>query len=243
MRVRNFSFGFTLAEVLITLGIIGVVAVLTIPQVVRDYKDKASVTHLKKAYSVMGQAWQMATLKYGEFQDWGLVAGDEDILVDRIAPFFNAIKVCHIANLGDCMPDTMYLSSVGTSYNNWVQAHETWKRSALVLSNGVTIMMNIYPNKSTQETTVMQFYVDLNGKDKPNKLGDDFFYFYVTDKGRIYPAGHIATLEDGVDKQAYFETACLNAKGCTCANWVIENDNRDYLKCKDLSYYGKRKCK
>lgn len=90
MRVRDFSDGFTLAEVLITLGIIGVVATLTIPHLVRDYKDKATVTHLKKAYSVMGQAWQMATLKYGEFQDWGLVSGDEDILVDRIAPFFNA---------------------------------------------------------------------------------------------------------------------------------------------------------
>ena len=237
------SFGFTLAEVLITLGIIGIVAVLTIPQVVKNYKEKATVTHLKKAYSIMGQAWQMATLKYGEFQDWGLAGGDEDILVDRMAPFFNAIKVCHIANLGDCMPDTMYLSSVGTNYNNWVRdTSSSWKRSALVLSNGVVLMMNI-PLASSQTNAVVQFYVDLNGKDKPNKLGEDFFYFYVTDKGRIYPCGHISTLLDDVEKQTFFEQNCLNANGAACANWVLENENLDYLKCKDLSYNGKRNCK
>ena len=43
------KWGFTLAEVLITLGIIGVVAALTIPQVVQNYQKQATATALKKA--------------------------------------------------------------------------------------------------------------------------------------------------------------------------------------------------
>ena len=235
------AFGFTLAEVLITLGIIGVVAALTIPQVVKNYKEKATVTHLKKAYSVMAQAWQMATLKYGEWKDWGLNPGDEDILVDRITPFFKATRVCHTTtDMSECMPDAMYLSSVGTDYFSWVNvANNLHNRTALVLNNGVVLMMNIL-NENARK---LQFYVDLNGKDKPNKLGDDFFYFYVAKDGQIYPAGHIKTLEETEDKDEFFKQNCLNARGFSCANWVLENENLDYFKCKDLSYNSKRKCK
>lgn len=43
--------GFTLAEVLITLGIIGVVAAMTLPTLVQKYQDKADHSHLQKVYS------------------------------------------------------------------------------------------------------------------------------------------------------------------------------------------------
>ncbi len=47
---KNFNKAFTLSEVLITLGIVGVIAVLTIPAVVKDYKNKLYVAQLKKTY-------------------------------------------------------------------------------------------------------------------------------------------------------------------------------------------------
>lgn len=53
-------FAFTLAEVLITLGIIGVVAAMTIPVLVQKYKEQATVTRVKKFYSVFSQAYTMA---------------------------------------------------------------------------------------------------------------------------------------------------------------------------------------
>ena len=45
--------GFTLAEVLITLGIIGVVAALTLPSLIQNYKEKATVTAVKESYSIL----------------------------------------------------------------------------------------------------------------------------------------------------------------------------------------------
>ena len=52
------KIAFTLAEVLITLGIIGVVASLTLPSVIQNYKKQVTVNQLKKAYSTLGQVAQ-----------------------------------------------------------------------------------------------------------------------------------------------------------------------------------------
>lgn len=48
--------GFTLAEVLITLGVIGVVAAFTVPTLINNYKEKVTVTKVKKFYLTMSQA-------------------------------------------------------------------------------------------------------------------------------------------------------------------------------------------
>ncbi len=60
--MKNYS-GFTLAEVLITLGIIGVVAALTMPSVINNYKEKETIAKLKKTYSVLSQAYINTVLR------------------------------------------------------------------------------------------------------------------------------------------------------------------------------------
>lgn len=58
--------GFTLAEVLITLGIIGVVAAMTMPSIVGRYKEKQHTIQLQKVYSILSQAFKMAVLEHEE---------------------------------------------------------------------------------------------------------------------------------------------------------------------------------
>ena len=62
--------GFTLAEVLITLGIIGVVAAMTMPALVGNYKKNVTVNRLKKFYTVMSQATNIAIAKNGPMESW-----------------------------------------------------------------------------------------------------------------------------------------------------------------------------
>ena len=63
--------GFTLAEVLITLGIIGVVSALTIPSLVQKYNDRVTINKLKKIYSIYCQAYQRAiTDNAGYYKEW-----------------------------------------------------------------------------------------------------------------------------------------------------------------------------
>ena len=64
---HKFSLkGFTLAEVLITLGVIGIVSVMTLPALIANNRNKELENGLKKAYSVMGQALDMYQAERGD---------------------------------------------------------------------------------------------------------------------------------------------------------------------------------
>ncbi len=62
--------GFTLAEILITLGIIGVVAALTMPALIQNYTNNVAETRLKKFYSIMNQAILQSIVDNGEVENW-----------------------------------------------------------------------------------------------------------------------------------------------------------------------------
>ncbi len=66
----NAKAAFTLAEVLITLGIIGIVAAMTIPTLIQNYRKQVVETRLSKFYSVMNQAIKMASVEYGPPETW-----------------------------------------------------------------------------------------------------------------------------------------------------------------------------
>lgn len=66
----NKHNAFTLAEVLITLGIIGVVAAMTLPTVINNYKKQVAVNKLKKFYSVMTQAIQTEEARNDSLEYW-----------------------------------------------------------------------------------------------------------------------------------------------------------------------------
>ena len=63
-------FGFTLAEVLITLGIIGVVAAITIPNLIQNNYEKRTVSLLRQTQSILAQAVRMAEEEYGSVEGW-----------------------------------------------------------------------------------------------------------------------------------------------------------------------------
>lgn len=79
--------GFTLSEVLITLGIIGVVAAMTIPPVIQNHKKHVVETKLKKVYSTINQAIKLSEVTFGDVQTW-----DRDIEntnIDGVYNWFN----------------------------------------------------------------------------------------------------------------------------------------------------------
>ena len=76
---NNRKLGFTLAEVLITLGIIGVVAAMTLPSLIAKYEKKVATTRLKKFYTTYSQAFIQAQNEFVE-------TGGEDILTSGSNP-------------------------------------------------------------------------------------------------------------------------------------------------------------
>ena len=227
---------FTLAEVLITLGIIGVVAAMTMPSLIQNYQEKATVTKLKKCYSLVSQAY--VSILNDEGGSDTLQAGDDLEMMEKFGKYLKYQKTCG-RNKG-CFPNVTYKSVTGNGYNKWED--DTTDRSRAVLTDGTLIMFNKSAMWGGNEGNYLyaQIYVDINGFKGPNQLGRDFFYFYISPE-KIVPAGAKALEEKNEDQK--FTKNCIQQNGYACAAWVIYNENMDYLHCKDLSWDGKHFCK
>ena len=86
---RFVKKGFTLAEVLITLAIIGIVAALTLPTVMSNYKKKVVVTKMKKFYTTMNQAVKLSTVENGDTDYWSVEAEDQKFNPDATMDWYN----------------------------------------------------------------------------------------------------------------------------------------------------------
>ncbi|MDR1327395.1 MAG: type II secretion system GspH family protein [Heliobacteriaceae bacterium] len=95
--------GFTLAEVLITLGIIGVVAALTMPSLIQNFKRKEVSVKLKKFHSMMSQAVLLAEIENGKTKEWDFSLSSSAFFEQYLKPYLKTTST-NYAN------DTMYFA-------------------------------------------------------------------------------------------------------------------------------------
>ena len=238
---------FTLAEVLITLAIIGVVAAMTIPTLITSYTEKATVTALKKVLSTFSQGYLHAVFENGTPDTWGLTAGTAEgaaKFIKIMQPYFKITKICEEDS--SCLND-IYYTLQGTKKRIYTD------RASAILNDGSTIWIYVFDSNSPQITDqtkpslkndiVAELTADINGFAGPNIFGKDVFSFWVT-KNNIIPKGRKGdsyTIESYCNLAAPEEEAHYNS-GESCSSWVIDIGNMDYLHCDDLSWTGKHKC-
>lgn len=188
---KQFKNGFTLAEVLITLVIIGVVAAMTIPTLVNNTQKQELVSGLKKANSVLSQA----VYKIG--QNKGYPVGDYSFFndadfADEFAKVISVTKKCNsfVACFGkDGVNQHTFLTSGALALTDG---------KAVVASDGQAFLFSVNTGKygisqEDEEAYIGRILVDVNGHKNPNKLGYDTFAFYLIDKKGIIPAGNDST--------------------------------------------------
>ncbi len=127
---------FTLAEVLITLGIIGVVAALTMPALIQNYTNSVAEARLKKFYSIMNQAILQSIVDNGEVESWSYfnndVRDDEGNYVNQadkndesfqkyLAPY---LKIIHKKEAKDADGNKIYLYFLADGSAFSFQFHE-----------------------------------------------------------------------------------------------------------------------
>lgn len=180
--LRNYN-GFTLAEVLITLGIIGVVAALTIPSLMRDIQDAELKSAWKKSYSTVLQATARLRDDNG-----GTLTGVFDSfsspynqIRDIYAPYFNSTSSCDaFGTSGSTTAGKCWSSSATLLNGNSVVgdiANTLYNRPALNLSDGAVLAFFADGYTPATHCTSAQWcciiYVDVNGLKKPNVIGRD----------------------------------------------------------------------
>ncbi len=169
--------GFTLAEVLITLVIIGVIAAITIPSLIAKYQKEQFVSQYKKAFNTVAQAIQMSQAVNGQLDSWDYenISTLPEFSEKYLVPYFRIIKNCKTELNRDCFANVTYKYLNG---NNWFNPNKT-ERYRFVLNDGMSVYIASYSQTGciTTPTNCFSLWVDINGKKGPNQAGRDFFGF------------------------------------------------------------------
>jgi len=209
MTIKNKKImGFTLAEVLITLGVIGVVAALTIPTLFANYQKKVYVTQLKKAYSEINQALIQLSADngcIGDLKCTGLFNSTSRVpFGTEFVKYFKVAKDCGSTELG-CLSNSVAYTYNGSGGRGDYDANAWADSYRFVTMDNISIYIyNVFGNYtgcaagwSTHKTNNLtqicsQIDIDVNGPSKgPNNFGKDIFKFYISNgKGPLlYPFG------------------------------------------------------
>ena len=167
--------GFTLAEVLVTLGIIGVVSAMTVPTLMQNYQRKSYVTQLHKVYNELSQAVVMYQTDRNavNLTEAGLNS------LDAISNFFkNYFKVVQ-----DCGNDSTPCFADSYKKISGVDSQFYCNNNCIVLASGASIGTN--NELRDGQTIIAQIVVDVNGQKGPNVFGRDAFSLFLYKNGVI----------------------------------------------------------
>ena len=220
------KFAFTLVEVLITLGIIGVVAALTIPQLIANYKKQVTVSKLKQSYTTIAQAFKMAEAENGKLSDlYEFKPGSSPTTINRQVFLTNLVQN-YIFPYLKSYEDYGYINALSQlGYTG-----STWTSYYFMLSNGVLVQTDFASACLRKENGVcvepalgdIMLRIDINGLKSPNVAGKDIFYTQLLSNGEYRMLRYV----DG--RQAAF-SGCASAQQ-TCGyliqldGWTIAQD-------------------
>lgn len=202
--------GFTLAEVLITLGIIGIVAALTIPGLIGSYKNQERSARIKKFYSIMSQVILLSENENGPIEYWEKGAGDktnEDGESDmnqngqECQYFFNKYLKKYIKNLKS-----------ETAENN-----ESLCEYKIIFADGSSLCAH--------NGSCMDLIYDINGNKQPDKEGYDRFRFLI------------CTGNDEAVATAVSRCGSKNKRFCTYGPNIYKTRETAYNGCKANAAY------
>ena len=233
--------GFTLSEVLITLGIVGIVAVLTIPGVMKNYKNRLYTAQLEKVYSQISDATQaiMADEHVDNFYETTAASATtyKDGATDNQEPqtgvgyfltkYFKAVKKdCFKADKSGCM------TSNANTYKTIGNASITSNASNYCIQtvSGAAICGSYNAKVASSGEPCMSLVIDVNGMAAPNVAGRDVFSLDVYKNGSIldYNTGCQITNADRASLCTTGATSSLYsaANGCLVnvmeAGWKME---------------------
>lgn len=185
-KIRRI-IAFTLAEVIIVMGIIGIVAEMTIPSLVSSFNRTQYNVALKNTYTILSAAAiQFYNDRGGNIKNSGAFSTSDDIK-KAFLPYLKIMKDCNYADtvgVGKCFPyNFSYLN--GTAYPAATRDFSAARSSGFIMQNGTSVRFSA--NASEIDSCVVDavtdvcswVVIDINGESKPNKIGEDIYEFIL----------------------------------------------------------------
>lgn len=224
------KLGFTLVEVLITLGVIGVVSAITMPGLISNVQKSQTEAQLKENYSNIAQAMRFAI--YEEVQGISISANSTTSMKKwsdaYLAPHLKVELVCYqtaccwhkrgvVKTLNNKTPNFETNVVADGSTIGWaIMPFRTGKGAYFNLHGSTSGTTSSLFGIDSTKTSTMQFYFDVNDDRKPNIIGKDIFILvYDTEKGLI-PAGNDRSA-------AQVKQNCETGNGYCCLKYIKDN--------------------
>ena len=206
LRTAGKRAAFTLAEVLITLAVIGVVAAMTLPTLIQKQQKMAWTSQLKKTYSTLEQGFKLMMAEEGvdalmNVSFFSVLEEDDCYMPDSdtnntgtCKPLFDGFKkyfkgnygtwdrqICTLndrGNCGDRSGDPLFTMPDGTQVeiDFYVPSIKDVAQCNQIKSLGGNMC-----------SYLGDIYLDVNGRKGPNTYGRDIFWFVLSNDGRLYP--------------------------------------------------------
>lgn len=219
MKMRK-NKAFTLAETLVVMGIIGVVAALTIPNLSSSTANKENVARVQKAYSTINEAFERVQAEYGNIQRWPLRDfgwngnNDTDFFANRMSEYLKVSKNCaRNANQGCMASSVKFLNGTSTTSGYSAVTDADTSAYKMILADGTGLAIQVVSGSIFMN-------VDIDGPRKGSgTIGKDWFRFVydASSTKKVIPAN-----------TSNLTSSFATGEGLTA--WVIETGNMDYLK-------------
>ena len=225
---------FTLAEVLITLTIIGVIAAITIPNLMQSWQERHTISAVKEAYSLLDNAIKQMVREEGPIVDWGSENITSSNLINKLNDYLKIEKTC---TNGTC-----YQNSTTATFKRFSSGNDSRASISVVLGTGYVLAngMIIKPIIERKDISVDAFFrkevslgyvfVDVNGAKGPNRYGYDIFFLDFDEKGlRPY---HVDSMHFGAKSLCSINPGLAYGinDGRSCYEWILKHGNLDYQK-------------
>jgi len=210
---------FSLSEVLITIGIIGVVAAITIPSLITHYQKKETVTKLKKVYSELNQALKLSEAENDYPPSWNIEEKTKvEVFEQYIMPYMKGITKQEY--------DSLSLKQISGKPEEdlAVAKHEVTSYTTI---NGTQIYVSVSASTNPKK---LSLFVDINGISKPNQFGKDVFYLNLPienyERG-VYFFGQYSTSECTFPQEPNRDrNILLTGSSCGSQNYGCNKDGR-----------------
>ena len=177
------KLGFSLAEILITMGIIGVIAAITIPALVKNYQKYITVNRLKKEYSVISNAFVTSQDENGDMNTWGMNAmGSVEDGVEVLVPFFQNYILKYLDIIDDCGYDCKKQTKIKRYRLNGMDwSWDNFAYYIIYMKDGSVVAFSV--DNDAHVWGLVRIYIDINGDRGPNVSGKDIFTIFLNPDG------------------------------------------------------------
>ena len=167
--------GFSLAETLIAVVILGILAAITVTSVIKNCQKTQTLTKLKKTYSAINQAIDISVIENGPVDTWQ--GTSQEKIRDYIIPYFKVREV-------------ITLPEARRRAGKYYEISGNQERGLTIMGIGEAdnraYAINLRDNTQIwiiHSSILMTFLVDLNGSKKPNTFGKDVFMlrYFIND--------------------------------------------------------------